>query len=66
MITVEKISGGWLVAAMVNGYRVKSRYFGYTKKQSIAMFKEEYNIQYICTIFVICRKWYSNHIRKQK
>jgi len=26
MITVEKISGGWLVAAMVNGYRVKSRY----------------------------------------
>lgn len=42
-MTIEKIfpSGGWIISAMVNGRYVKSRYFGYTKKQAIAMFKQE-------------------------
>lgn len=40
-IYTERITGGWLVSAIIKGYRVKSRYYGYTKKEAIKMFKNE-------------------------
>lgn len=32
---------GWLVTDIVNGYLVTRRYFFYTKKEAVALFKEE-------------------------
>lgn len=41
-MTIEKtIQGAWKVSAIVNGYLVTKQYFGYTKKEAIALFKEE-------------------------
>ena len=40
-MNITKISGGYCVADIVNGYRVQRRYFGYTKRECVRMFKEE-------------------------
>ena len=34
-------SGGWRVSAMIGGYLVSRRYFGYSKREAIAKFKDE-------------------------
>lgn len=34
-------SGGWRVSAMIGGYLVTRRYFGYSKREAIAKFKDE-------------------------
>lgn len=34
-------SGGWLISAMIGGYLVTRRYFGYSKREAIAEFKDE-------------------------
>lgn len=34
-------SGGWMVSAMIGGYLVSRRYFGYSKREAIAKFKDE-------------------------
>ena len=41
--TIERLhpSGGWLVSAVIDGYRVARRYFGYTKREAVAMFRAE-------------------------
>lgn len=46
-MSIEKIfpSGGWIVSAMINGYRVQTRHYGYTKKQAVKMFKEEHKVK---------------------
>jgi hypothetical protein len=41
-MSVEKtIQGAWKVSAIVNGYLVTKQYFGYTKREAIALFREE-------------------------
>jgi hypothetical protein len=41
-ITVEKTINGILVlSAMVNGYLVRRKYIGYTRKEARAMFRDE-------------------------
>ena len=41
-MTVEKTTqGAWKVSDIVNGYLVTKQYFGYTKKEAIAIFKQE-------------------------
>lgn len=41
-MTIETIkpSGGYLITDIVHGQLIKQRYFGYTKKEAIALFKE--------------------------
>lgn len=43
MITVSKVfpSGAWQVSTLVDGYRFARTYMGYTKKESIQLFKEQ-------------------------
>ena len=41
-MTVEKTTqGAWKVSDIVNGCLVTKQYFGYTKKEAIAIFKQE-------------------------
>jgi hypothetical protein len=41
-MTVEKMfpSGGYRVSEIVNGYYVTMRYFGYTKKEAVRLFRQ--------------------------
>ena len=40
-MTIEKtFQGAWRVSGMVNGYLVTRQFFGYTKKEAVAAFKE--------------------------
>lgn len=40
-MTIEKtFQGAWRVSNMVNGYLVTRQFFGYTKKEAVAAFKE--------------------------
>lgn len=43
MMTIERMtpSGGWLITAIIGGYLVTRRYFGYSKREALAMFKDE-------------------------
>lgn len=42
-ITVERNhDGAYIISAIVKGYLETRRYYGYTKKQAVALFKEEY------------------------
>lgn len=43
IMTVERMtpSGGWRVSAMIGGYLVSRRYFGYSKREAIARFNDE-------------------------
>lgn len=41
-MNVEKLeNGGWLIATILNGVRVKRKYFGYSKREAIAQFKAD-------------------------
>jgi len=41
-ITVEKLrNGGHLLSAIVDGYLVTRRYYGYTVNHAVALFHEE-------------------------
>ena len=41
-MTIEKtIQGAWRVSAMLKGYLVSRQYFGYTKKEAMAAFRED-------------------------
>lgn len=46
-MTVERMtpSGGWMVSAMIGGYLVTRRYFGYSKREAAAMFKRETGVK---------------------
>ena len=33
---------GFIISDLINGYLITKRYIGYTKQQSIKMFKEEF------------------------
>lgn len=43
IMIVERMtpSGGWRISAMIGGYLVSRRYFGYSKREAIAEFKDE-------------------------
>jgi len=44
-LTVERtINGFWVVSAIVGDYLETRRYMGYTKAESVAMFKQEFGI----------------------
>ena len=38
---IEKITGGYAVSDIIDGYISTRRYFGYTKREAVRMFKEE-------------------------
>lgn len=42
-MTVERLpfNDGWLISDVIDGYLVTRKYFFYTKKEAIALFKEE-------------------------
>lgn len=40
-VYTERINGGWLVSAIIGGYRVKRQYYDYTEQEAIEMFREE-------------------------
>ncbi len=35
-------SGGWLITDIINGQYEKRRYFGYTKREAMQCFKDEF------------------------
>ena len=40
-MTIERNhDGGYVISDIVNGYLVTKRYYGYTKKQAMKMFRE--------------------------
>ena len=40
--TEKTIQGAWRVSAIVGGYLVQEQYFGYTKREAVARFKEQH------------------------
>lgn len=42
-MTAERLfpSGAWRIFAMIGGHLVSRVYFGYTKREAVAMFREE-------------------------
>ena len=41
-VSVEKtMQGAWRVSAIVGGFLVSTQYMGYTKKEAVAMFKQQ-------------------------
>jgi hypothetical protein len=41
MIIERTYNGGWCVSSLVKGSLVTRRYFGYTKKEAVRLFKQE-------------------------
>ena len=41
MIAEKNYEGAWVVSDIVNGFRVSRRYYGYTMREALAMFKAE-------------------------
>ena len=41
MTATRNMHGAWVVSGIVDGYLVTRRYYGYTRRQAIAMWKEE-------------------------
>lgn len=41
-MSAERIPGGWCVAEMIGGYRVKRLYIGYTKQEALREFRAEF------------------------
>ena len=39
--TEKTFQGAWRVSAIVGGYLVSRQYMGYTKREAVAMFKEQ-------------------------
>jgi hypothetical protein len=48
-MTVERLpfNDGWLISDVLNGYLVSRKYFFYTKKEAIALFKQEVYTNYV-------------------
>jgi hypothetical protein len=44
-VTRMRHSGAWVVTDIINGYYEQEVYYGYTKKEAIALFKEKYNVK---------------------
>lgn len=41
-MTIEKNKeGAWVVSDIVNGYRVSRRYYFYTKREAVRLFRQE-------------------------
>lgn len=42
-MTAERLfpSGAWRISSMIGGHLVSRVYFGYTKREAVAMFREE-------------------------
>jgi hypothetical protein len=41
-MTIEKTyQGAWRISAIIDGHLVTKQYFGYSKKEAVALFKEE-------------------------
>ena len=40
--TEKTMQGAWRVYAMIDGYLVQEQYFGYTKREAVARFKEQH------------------------
>ena len=41
-MTIERnYEGAYIVSDIVNGYRVARKYYGYSKREALAMFKAE-------------------------
>jgi len=41
-MTIEKtVEGAYRITAIIGGYLVTRRYYGYTKKEAVKLFKEE-------------------------
>jgi hypothetical protein len=41
-MTIEKgKQGQWIITAIINGYLVSKQFFGYSKKDAIALFKKD-------------------------
>lgn len=41
-MTIEKNNeGAWVVSDIVNGYRVARRYYYYSKREAVRLFKQE-------------------------
>lgn len=41
-MTIERtFQGAWRVSAMIDGYLVSRQYFGYTKREAVAAFRED-------------------------
>lgn len=41
-MTIEKTAqGAWRISAMVRGFRVTHIYYGFTKREAMALFNEE-------------------------
>jgi hypothetical protein len=41
MTTEKDQAGCWICADVVNGYRISRRYYSYTMREAVRMFKEE-------------------------
>jgi hypothetical protein len=41
MIVEKNYEGAWVVSDIVGGYWVSRRYYGYSKRKALAMFKAE-------------------------
>lgn len=39
-MTIEKVQGWYVISDIIGGYLVTKKYIGYTKKESIALFKK--------------------------
>jgi hypothetical protein len=41
-VSIEKnYSGAYVISDVVNGYLVTKQYYGYTKREAVALFKKE-------------------------
>jgi len=41
MTATKDIRGAWVVSGLVDGHLVTRRYYGYTKREAVAMWREE-------------------------
>jgi hypothetical protein len=41
MLVEKNYEGAWVVSDIVNGFRVSRRYYGYTMREALAMFRRE-------------------------
>jgi 5-bromo-4-chloroindolyl phosphate hydrolysis protein len=41
MIAEKNNEGAWVVSDIVNGYRVSRRYYFYTKREAVRLFRQE-------------------------
>jgi hypothetical protein len=42
---IERINGGWSICELIGGHLERRRYFGYTRREAVKLFKEEMKCQ---------------------